>query len=139
MARKQQDYALKNGPRPPKEKPNGGKTKNAHGFRFINFKFPDEWKASWRALEHTAEQVMTWEERVTMDGYKVTLSCDLENEAFQVTVTNKSGDPRFVDTAFSVRARNLFDARSRAMFIHEVVCETDWSVIDEPQTDVDIW
>lgn len=125
------------------DKDKSGKGNNSRGWtgdiRFINVNLSDSQKlayAKWITDSPDATRIL---DETIAGGYKLSVGYDDKQGAYMATLTNRGGDPTFVNSCFTLRARNAWEAVVRVLWLHAIFAEGDWNAFAEPDMDQDLW
>lgn len=118
----------------------GTKPKNTFSdYTFVNYTLGKSEKEACKAwVANTEIDVLAAIDELTQDGYKLSMSFDLENSTAYVTMTNKSGPESFRNKVLSMRARDVISAFERLLWLHAVEADSDWNNLTS-EIDGDIW
>jgi len=107
--------------------------------KFINFNLSDHQKGLYDAWARTGPDLFDLAESALRGGYKLSQGEDGQTGAIMCTITNRAGDPNFIQHCFTLRGRDYAAALARVLYVHYIVCEGDWGVIAAPSDQDDVW
>jgi len=116
-----------------------GTSKSFRPISFINVNLNESHKKGFEHWLTLTPDLFSLLDDVLLGGYKLSVGRDENSNAFTATLTNKSGQPEFVDHCFTLRARDAGTAIARVLWVHAVLCEADWNVIGASAHTGDIW
>ena len=121
---------------------NGRAAKKQSSFtdiKFINFNLTDHQKGLYDAWVSKGVDLFDLAETALRGGYKLSQGEDSQTGAIMCTITNRAGDPAFVQHCFTLRGRDYATALARVLYVHHIICEGDWGVIAAPSNQDDVW
>lgn len=119
-----------------------GKTNGAPALaniQFINVNLNESHKTLYKTWIDSDPDIFSLMDDITMSGYKITGSYDEKGQCHLATVTNRNGQPEFLNHCFNLRARTMGEAFARVLWLHFILCEGDWNEIASPSSIGDIW
>lgn len=117
---------------------NGGRGGYAQ-IEFINVNLTDAQKSAYAKWEGGNPDILQIEDDVLAGGYKLSCSFDDKSLSYLCSLTNRNGDPSFVNKCYTLRARTAWQARARVLWLHSVHCGGDWREFADPDIDSDLW
>lgn len=107
--------------------------------KFINFNLSDHQKGLYNEWVSTGQDILVLADELLRGGYKLSAGEDEKTGAIMCTLTNKSGEPRFVAHCFTLRGRDYATALARVLYVHYIVCDGLWDAIAAPTDADDAW
>jgi hypothetical protein len=119
------------------KKPAGKPT--AGEFRFLNVVFTDDIKKKIEMWSRGEDDVWKYVETLAGQGYRLGVSWDGHNDCAIASLTNRSGDGRYLGACVTVRGPSTWAAVVRLVGLHYAVAGEDWALLEQPATPDDLW